>query len=111
MVRWNDSCTPVKHVYTTYVEMTWIFFTSVYTQIKATHKILGFSVYFFIIIFFSMLNNQVVSALIYRDVMHAEMERLSKWTVARAACRMYSIHPTWVVLTDNNSRSKQKLAQ
>jgi len=33
--------------------------------------------------------------------MHAEMERLSKWTVARAACRMYSIHPTWVVLTDN----------
>jgi len=33
--------------------------------------------------------------------MHAEIERLSKWTVVRAACRMYSIHPTWVVLTDN----------
>ena len=39
--------------------MAWIFFASMYIQIMAPHKILGFSDDFNIIIFFSMLHETI----------------------------------------------------
>ena len=45
----------VKQVCTVYVQMASNFFASMYTQIMAAHKILGFLIIFFIIMFFFVL--------------------------------------------------------